>query len=136
MWTGELGWDIHPPSKLLRATGKDFAGRIQTAGLEFNTYAKMWLWSDNVLLRTFYSCRRTVGVEFFTQRRVLLLELLQVVRQTENCGAQGLLLPLGTSTPFSTAAGRRARDSGALINEWKPWIIAMADMFKNQDQNP
>lgn len=55
---------------------------------------------------TFDSSCRAVRAELLSERRVLLLELLQVLRQTMNRGAQRFLLPLGAFTLHSTTVGR------------------------------
>lgn len=55
---------------------------------------------------TFDSSCRAVDAELLSERRVLLLELLQVLRQTMNRGAQRFLLPLRAFTLRSTTVGR------------------------------
>ena len=65
---------------------------------------------------TFDSSCRTVGVELLSERRVLLLELLQVLRQTMNRGAQSFLLPLWAFTLCSTTAHRKTEGGKTIFH--------------------
>lgn len=60
---------------------------------------------------TFDSSCGAVRVELLSEFRVLLLELLQVLRQTMYCGVQRFLLPLGTFTLRSTTVDAK-REGG------------------------
>lgn len=76
---------------------------------------------------TFDSSCRAVRAELLSERRVLLLELLQVLRQTMNRGAQRFLLPLGAFTLHSTTVGRNGE--GRVFTEKVEMINAGMTVF-------
>lgn len=77
---------------------------LEAMGLLLCIYMKLW---------TFDSPSRAVSVEFLSECCVLLLKLLQVLRQTHNCGTESFLLPLGAfalrSATTDREGGRRER---------------------------
>ena len=64
---------------------------------------------------TFDPLSRAVSAELLSESRVVQLQLLQTLRQTQDRGPQGLLVPLGALRLCPTATGAQRRNKSYLL---------------------